>query len=118
MTKSSTEISLVRLRDINKSVKAIVAYTKDMNCNLFVKNKVIRDAVLYNFLIIGEAINNVDKEILKKSTYPWYKVKSFRNFVAHEYFNIKFESVWMIIEKDLPELGNEIILLIKRLEKE
>lgn len=36
------------------------------------------------------------------------KVKSFRNMIAHEYFNIKLSAVWLIIKTDLPAL-NEVI---------
>lgn len=118
MKKNSLEIALSRLNHILDSISAIEKYTKDINCNEFVSDSVVRDAVLYNFSVIGEAIAFVDKSVLEMSDYPWYKVRSFRNFIAHEYFNIKPEAVWMIIEKNLAELKSEIALLIRKLNAE
>ena len=64
----------------------------------------LHDAVMMQFIIIGEAIVNVETGILAKYDYPWYKVKSFRNMIAHAYFNIKLPAVWQIIENDLHQL--------------
>ena len=54
--------------------------------------------------MIGEAIIHVEDEKLDKYDYPWHKVRSFRNIIAHKYFNIKLAAVWAIIQNDLPEL--------------
>ena len=54
--------------------------------------------------MIGEAIDHVEDVKLNKYDYHWHKVRSFRNLIAHEYFNIKLTAVWEIIENDLPEL--------------
>ncbi len=41
------------------------------------------------------------------------KVKSIRNLISHEYFNIKMEAVRQIIQTDLPELKNVIQSILK-----
>lgn len=74
----------------------------------FCENDILNNAVLLQFIIIGESITNVEKEILDKYDYAWYKVRSFRNMIAHEYFNIKLTAVWEIIQKDLPQLKSVI----------
>ena len=74
----------------------------------FCENDILNNAVLLQFIIIGESITNVEKEILDKCDYAWYKVRSFRNMIAHEYFNIKLTAVWEIIQKDLPQLKSVI----------
>ena len=73
----------------------------------------LHDAVMLQFIIIGEAIMHVETEKLDKYTYPWYKVQSFRNMLAHEYFNIKLPAVWQVIEKDLPELKSVVQTILK-----
>jgi uncharacterized protein with HEPN domain len=65
------------------------------------------------FIIIGESINHVDSEMLDKFDYPWYKVRIFRNLIAHEYFNIKLEAVWLIIDENLADLKKIIELILK-----
>jgi uncharacterized protein with HEPN domain len=71
----------------------------------------LNNAVLMQFIVIGEAIFHVDEQILSAHDYPWYKVKSFRNFIAHEYFNVKLSAVWQTAKSDLPTLK----LLIHRI---
>jgi uncharacterized protein with HEPN domain len=75
----------------------IEKYTAGFTETTFESNPLVQDAVLFHFSVIGEAIIHVDKGLLEKIKYPWYKVRSFRNIIAHEYFNIKMSAVWTII---------------------
>lgn len=108
MRKNTHLESLKRLQHIEKSIDAIQKYVVSENVETFCKKNLIHDAVLFQFSVIGEAINHVECEMLEKYDYPWHKVRSFRNLIAHEYFNIKLSSVWQIIKIDLPGLKNII----------
>jgi uncharacterized protein with HEPN domain len=44
--------------------------------------------------------------------YPWYKVKSFRNFILHEYHAIKMDVIWDTTVMVIPEL-KQVILTLK-----
>ena len=79
----------------------------------FCKNNLLHDAVLYQFTVVGEAITHVEESILEKYDYPWYRVRSFRNMIAHEYFNIKLPAVWKIIQADLPRLRDTVLRILK-----
>ncbi|MBK7429120.1 MAG: DUF86 domain-containing protein [Saprospiraceae bacterium] len=70
----------------------------------FCSDKMTIHAVLFNFTVMREAIVHVESDLLDKYKYPWHRVRAFRNFIAHEYFNIKLDIVWKIIENDLPEV--------------
>jgi uncharacterized protein with HEPN domain len=96
--------SLRRLEQIEKAITDIERFVEGINLDEFCENDMLHDAVLLQFIIIGEAIIYVEKEKLDKYDYPWYKVRSFRNMIAHEYFNIKFSAVWEIIQHDIPKL--------------
>lgn len=105
--------NLVRLHHINQAITRIQYYVKNENLNSFLENQLIQDAVLFQFSVIGEAIIHVENETLSKHDYPWYKVRSFRNLIAHEYFNIKISAVWQIIISDLSVLQQVIQVMIK-----
>ena len=107
------EESREKLQHIERAIQAINQYTADENSNTFSTKSMLHDAVLLQFVIIGEAIVNVESELLNKYKYPWYKVKSFRNMIAHEYFNIKLSAVWLIIKTDLPALNQVIKQMLK-----
>lgn len=62
---------------------------------------------------VGEAIANTDSEILDKYDYPWYKVKSFRNFILHEYHAIDKRVIWDTTKKILPGLLDLMSTVLK-----
>jgi uncharacterized protein with HEPN domain len=61
------------------------------------------------FEIIGEATASISDELKQKQTnIEWYKIKAFRNVIAHEYFGISQKQVWNVIVNDLPRLKSSI----------
>ena len=101
-----------RLLHIRKAILDIERYTSELDEKDFLENDMTQDAVLLQFIIIGEAIVHVDADILNKYDYPWYKIRAFRNFIAHEYFSIKMITVWETTQKELNGLKaliNDII---------
>lgn len=102
-----------RLELVLKAITEIENYVKDQDRFTFCNNGLVQDAVLMQFIVIGESIDYVETEKLLKYDYPWYKVKSFRNMIAHEYFNIKMIAVWEIIQKDLPKLKSMVTIILE-----
>ena len=56
------------LQDIQNSVEKIFKYTKDINCEEFISDDMVKDAVERNFEIIGEAVKNLPDDFRNK--YP------------------------------------------------
>lgn len=106
--KETGKRSMQRLLHIRKAIDDIVKFTDNVEKDIFISDNLLSSAVLYQFNVIGEAIIYVDESILGKYNYPWHKVRSFRNLISHEYFNIKLDAVWGIIKNDLPELQSVI----------
>lgn len=102
-----------RLCHILQAIADIERFLGAANDKEFSDNDMMHNAVLMQFIIIGEAIIHVDERILEKYDYPWYKIRAFRNLIAHEYFNIKLSAVWGITQKELPSLKNEIETIIQ-----
>jgi uncharacterized protein with HEPN domain len=71
----------------------------------FVHDELHFDAVLRNLEIIGEAVKNISEETRNK--YPaikWRKIAGFRDIVAHGYFGVNDETVWDIVNNEIPVL--------------
>ena len=114
MKKNEHIESQQRLQHIVGAIKKIENYTSSESIESYSKSDLIQNAVLFQFLIIGEAINHVETSKLEKYIYPWHKVRSFRNFIAHEYFQIKHQAVWEIILVELPQLKSVIEQILEK----
>jgi uncharacterized protein with HEPN domain len=112
--KDSHVESQQRLQHIEQAIADIQKFVTGETLETFCEKDMLHDAVMMQFIIIGEAIINVENEKLDKYDYPWYKVKSFRNMIAHEYFNIKLPAVWQIIENDLQQLKEVVETILKK----
>jgi uncharacterized protein with HEPN domain len=110
--RNNHEESFARLNHILKALNAIEGYTSEIQKGGLSSNEMLIDAVLLQFIIIGEAIMHVEKDKLEKFDYPWFKVRAFRNFIAHEYFDINPDAVWKIIRQDVPELKTMVEKII------
>jgi uncharacterized protein with HEPN domain len=106
----------VNLEAILESVTKIERFTQDtISSKEFYEDEKTFDSVLMNFVVIGESVSKLDEEF--KSSHPgvsWHKIKSFRNFVAHNYFGIDAEEVWQLICSHLPDLRQYIEQILKK----
>lgn len=105
----------LRIKDIQHSLQAIQQRTANLSRQQFRNDETIIKAVLYDFLIIGEAARVIPKEI--QSQYPqipWRLMIDMRNVVSHEYFQVQIDMVWRSLTEDLPQLNQQIITLMKQ----
>lgn len=104
-----------RIKDIHSSLQAIQKRTADLTEEQFCEDETRVKAVLYDFLIIGEAARVIPEEIQSKyPNIPWRLMIDMRNVVSHEYFQVQINMVWRTIVNDLPTLNQQIIELIKK----
>jgi uncharacterized protein with HEPN domain len=75
-----------------------------------------QDAVLKNFIVIGEAISQIDEEIKQKfPDVDWRGAKSMRNFIVHEYFSVDNNFVWETIFETIPTFKIQISNILNSL---
>ncbi len=71
------------------------------------------DAVMMNFIIIGEAVKNIYDEVQKNHpNVEWREIMAMRNLMVHEYWGVNEGVVWDAIKSDLSEL-KEVVIKIK-----
>jgi uncharacterized protein with HEPN domain len=111
-----SEKDKANLYGILESVESILNFSGEHHdLEDFYKDKKTFDAVLMNFIIVGEAISRLS-ENFKTENYqvPWNRIKGFRNIIAHDYFGVNPEIVWQIIHDEIPNFKEKIeqILLL------
>ncbi len=81
------------------------AYTKGMNQEAFLENRLVYDATLRNLELIGEAATHIPLEVRTAHGHiPWRLIIATRNQLIHAYLGIDPDTVWSIVEDDLPVL--------------
>ncbi len=97
------------LDDIIESIDRIRRYLEGHDKEAFEANELIRDAVMRNLYIIGEAVVQLPDEIKHQyQSVPWKKIRGFRNIAAHRYWKINIDRVWDILENKLDELKSHV----------
>jgi uncharacterized protein with HEPN domain len=102
-----------RLQHILEAISKINDFIDRQSKESFLNSDILQNATLFQFAIIGEAVVNIDRELLNKYPYPWHNIRSFRNFILHEYHAIEIWIVWETAKNDLPKLKQIIETILK-----
>jgi uncharacterized protein with HEPN domain len=79
----------------------------------FSESELVRDAVVRQLEIIGEAARNVSDDFRQAhAEVPWTEIVGMSNRLLHAYFQVDLAIVWEIVEGDLPLLEDQIDRLI------
>jgi len=97
------------LSDILYAITKIQNWTQGMSLDDFESDELVRDAVLRNQEIIGEAVKGLPLELaVAHPEIPWRVLGDFRNRLAHGHFSIDSDIVWKVIQNRLPGLRQAI----------
>jgi len=100
------------LKHILEAIERIEEYVADLEEISFLHNKLVQDAVIRNFEVIGEASHNIEKRfpefVADHPELPLATAYQMRNAIAHGYFEVDFEILWKTIHINLPGLHSKI----------
>ncbi len=73
--------------------------------DLLMSDDTVRDAILFNVVVIGEAATRLPPETQAQfPTIPWPRLRGMRNVVAHQYFGLDRDLVLDVVRNKVPEL--------------
>jgi uncharacterized protein with HEPN domain len=118
MRRPASRAYLSYLKDIAKAMDKIVLFSQELSYFKFQSVCAERDAILYNFQIMGEAVKHLPRNFQSKNKHvPWNAMAALRNDIVHEYFDPDDEIVWEIIHHDLPKNIDDVKRLLEQLDK-
>lgn len=95
----------LRIADISEAIETVLEYTAGMTFEQFVSDRKTIDAVIRNFIIIGEAASHLPEDFIEMHPdFPWREMRDMRNIAVHEYFGVDSRVVWETLQKNLPPL--------------
>jgi uncharacterized protein with HEPN domain len=107
------------LRDIVKAGERIQRFVAGLDSDAFKQDDLRVDGVLFNLMIIGEAIKSIPDETQQK--YPevrWRDISRFRDRIVHHYFKLDLNIVWEIVDVHLPVLIEQVEKLLEEASNE
>lgn len=104
-----------KLLDILEAIERTERYTVQGR-QAFEQNELIQTWFIQNLQVVGEAARALSSEIrAQHPEIPWTKMIGMRNILTHNYFEIDFDIVWVVVEQELPILKRGIENILKSL---
>jgi uncharacterized protein with HEPN domain len=83
----------------------VLAYTDGFTQEEFIESGLTYDATLRNLELIGEAATHIPDDV--RTAYPeiaWRAIVAMRNRIIHGYLGVDNDTIWSIIQDDIPKL--------------
>jgi len=102
------------LHDIQRACELIEQFTERKSADDFRQDAQLRSAVERQFITIGEALQQALRITpeLSDSIADGRRIINFRNVMVHGYAQVAPDTVWGVVERNLPVLRHEVSRLL------
>ena len=91
--------------DMIDFAEKVLAYTEGLDQTGFEMSGMTYDATLRNLELIGEAATRIPGDVrAAHPEIPWRMIIATRNQLIHGYLGIDNDTLWSIVQDDVPEL--------------
>jgi uncharacterized protein with HEPN domain len=102
------------LADLVDNARAVQEYLDGVSREQWDGDRVLRDAVLYRLLLLGEIASALPDGL--RDRYPdvaWRHIRAFRNLAVHHYFGVDWAVVWQIAQEEPHVLEEQALSIIR-----
>lgn len=109
MSDSPQREWLFYITDMITFAENVISYTDGFDQERFINSGITYDATLRNLELIGEAATHIPQVVRELHTkIQWRMIIATRNKLIHGYLGIDNDTLWSIIQTDVPELLKEL----------
>lgn len=93
------------LLDIYNAAQRILLFATGLTKASLATNEEKQSAILYQVIVVGEATKRLSTNFRNAhSELPWKDIAGMRDILAHQYDRINLDTLWDVIQNDIPEL--------------
>jgi uncharacterized protein with HEPN domain len=97
------------LLDLIRACKLSLQFCADSDWQTFSQDLKTQSSVLYQIVIIGEAVNRLSSDFIANNPQiPIQQIRGMRNRVVHEYKEVDLKVLWEAMQTSIPELLKEL----------
>jgi len=105
----------VFLKHILDEISFIMKKSKELKYDDLIRDETLKRAFLRSLEVIGEATKNISMDFRRDHPHiRWRELAGLRDKLIHEYFGVKWEIVWDVIENLVPNLKEQIETILKK----
>jgi uncharacterized protein with HEPN domain len=98
--------------DMIDCAEHVLAYTAGLDQDGLVSDRLHYDATIRNLELIGEAATRLPDAVREENPQiPWRLIIATRNRLIHGYLGIDNDTIWSIIQTDIPALLPKLVAL-------
>jgi len=102
------------IKHIYEEVQFIIDAKQKLTEDSFYADEMHKRAITRSFEIIGEATKNLSFDFRNKySNIPWSYMAKLRDKIIHHYMGVDYETIWNIMENEIPELDLQLKQILK-----
>ncbi len=107
------------LGDLLDAIEKIKNFIKGLEFEGFKRDDKTKFAVIRGLEIIGEATKHISEAVrIKYPDVPWKEMAGMRDILAHDYFGVEEETVWLTAKEKIPQLKPSIEKILTEMSNE
>lgn len=101
------------LLDINQAGQRVLRFVEGLTREQLESDVMRQSAILYQMTIIGEATKRISQAYrVQYPNIPWKRMAGMRDVISHQYDRLDFDTVWGVIQQEIPDLLEMIAPLL------
>jgi len=105
----------VFVKYILDEISFIMKKSEELKYDDLIRDETLKRAFLRSLEVIGEATKNISMDFRRDHPHiKWKELAGLRDKLIHEYFGVKWEIVWDVIENLVPNLKEQIETILKK----